>query len=159
MLSDLIKPENVIIELESTDKDSLFAELAENLVRANATLDREEIFRALSAREEQMNTCIMKGIAVPHACCSCVEKPLVALGLSASGIDYEVEGTGTKNYSDSLVHMVFMLLFEQGNAEHHLHVLADCARLLHIPGFYKAIMSAKTSQEVCDVIRDFECEF
>lgn len=72
MLSDLIKPENVIVELESTDKDSLFAELTENLVRTNENLDRDEIFRALSEREEQMNTCIMKGIAVPHACCSCV---------------------------------------------------------------------------------------
>lgn len=159
MLSDLIKPENVVIELESTDKDSLFAELTENLVRTNENLDRNEIFKALSAREEQMNTCIMKGVAVPHACCSCVEKPLIAVGLSASGIDYEIEGTGTKNYSDSLVHVVFMLLFEQENAERHLHVLADCARLLNIPGFYKSVLCAKSAQEVCNIIQDFEYEF
>lgn len=159
MLSDLIKPENVVIELESTDKDSLFAELTENLVRTNGNLDRNEIFNALSVREEQMNTCIMKGVAVPHACCSCVEKPLIAVGLSASGIDYEIEGTGTKNYSDSLVHVVFMLLFEQENAERHLHVLADCARLLNIPGFYKSVLCAKSAQEVCNIIQDFEYEF
>ncbi len=159
MLSNLIKPENVIVELESTDKDSLFAELTENLVRTNENLDRIEVFNALSEREEEMNTCIMKGVAVPHACCGCVEKPLIALGLSASGIDYEIDGTGTKNYSDSLVHVVFMLLFEHGNAERHLRVLADCARLLNIPGFYKSLLTAKNAQEVCDIIQDYEYEF
>ncbi len=159
MLSNLIRPENVIVGLESTDKDSLFAELTENLVRTNENLDRSEIFNALVAREEQMNTCIMKGVSVPHASCSCVEKPLVALGLSAPGIDYELDGTGTKNYSDSLVHIVFMLLFEHGNAEEHLRVLADCVRLLNIPGFYKSILSAKNAQEVCNIIQDYEYEY
>lgn len=159
MLSDIIKPENVIVELESTDKDSLFAELVENLVRTNPGLDRDEIFEGLLEREALMNTCIMKGIGVPHTSASCVGKPLIALGLSSNGIDYEIEGAGTKDYAESLVHMVFLILFEQGNAERHLHVLADCARVLHIPGFYKAVLGARSAQEVCNLIQEFETEF
>ena len=159
MLCDLIKPENVIVNLESTDKDSLFAELVENLVRTNNGLNRDEILSALLAREEQMNTCIMNGVAVPHASCLSVGKPLISLGMSLSGIDYEIEGTGTKDYADSLVHMVFLILFEQGNAERHLHVLADCARVLNIPGFYKSLLGAESAQEVCNLIREYELEF
>ncbi len=159
MLSDLIEPENVIVQLESTDKDSLFAELTESLVRTNENLDRDEIFDSLLERESKMNTCILKGIAVPHACCTCVKKPMIAIGTSVSGIDYEIEGTGTKNYAESLVHVVFMLLFESGNAEKHLRVLADCARVLDIPGVYESLLNAKNSREVCDIIREAECEF
>lgn len=159
MLSDLIKPENVVLQLESTDKDSLFAELTENLVRTNKNLDRYEILNSLFEREEKMNTCIMKGIAVPHAVCSTVERPLVSLGLSIPGIDYEVAGTGLKNYSESLVHLVVMIVFEQGNADRHLRVLADCARVLRIPGFYKSVLNAKSEQEVCNKICEYEFEF
>lgn len=159
MLSDLIKPESVIVELESTDKDSLFAELLENLVRNNPGLDRDEIIEGLNKREALMNTCIMKGIAVPHTSCCCAGKPLIAIGLSSAGVDYEIEGTGTKDYGENLVHLVFMILFEQGNAERHLHVLADCARVLHIPGFYRTVLGAKSAQEVCNLIREFETEF
>ncbi len=159
MLSDLIKVENVIVKLESTDKDSLFAELTENLVRTNTNLDRYEILDSLFAREEQMNTCIMKGIAVPHTFCSCIKKPLVALGLSVPGIDYEIAGTSSKDYSASLVHLVIMILFEKGNAERHLRILADCARVLRIPGFYNSVLKAETAQQVCNIIRDYEFEF
>lgn len=159
MLSDLIKPENVIVRLESADKDSLFYELVENLVRTNPGLDRNEIYKGLLEREALMNTCIMRGIGVPHCSVSCTGKPLIAVGLSSEGIDYEIEGTGTKDYDDNLVHLVFMILFEQGNAGRHLHVLANCARVLHIPGFYKAVLGARTAHEVCNLIREFETEF
>lgn len=159
MLSELIKPESVIVGLESSDKDSLFAELVESLVRCNSGLDRDEIIEGLNNREALMNTCIMKGIAVPHTSCKCTDKPLIAIGLSSAGIDYEIEGAGTKDYDEKLVHLVFMILFEQGNAERHLHVLADCARVLHIPGFYRTILGAKSAQEVCNIIREFETEY
>lgn len=159
MLSDIIKPENVVMDLESSDKDSLFAELLESLVRTNPQLNRDEIIQALFDREGLKNTCIMKGIAVPHCSASCVGKPLVALGLSGSGVDYEVGSEDLNELGDGYVHLVILILFEQGNAERHLHVLADCARVLHVPGFYEAVLKAETPQDVCNLIREFETEF
>ncbi|MBQ1949705.1 MAG: PTS sugar transporter subunit IIA [Treponema sp.] len=159
MLSDFLKPETVIINLESTDKDSLFAEMTEFLVRQNSSLKREDILSAVQKREEQMNTCVMKGIAVPHGNCSSVKSPLVAVGISKAGIEYDISGVGFAETADSLVHLVVFMLFEQGNAECHLRILADCARVLQSPNIYKSLMTAKSAQEVCNIVREFETSY
>lgn len=159
MFCDYIKPENVIVNLESSDKDCLFAEMTEVLIRSMPKLNRDEVVSSLVSREEQMNTCVMKGIAVTHAECDSVSAPVVAIGISDSGVDYDIDGVSSKDFNETLVHVVFMMLFEKGNAERHLRILADCARILNIPGFYKALLGAKTAQDVCNLIREYETSY
>ena len=160
MLFDYILKENIVVELESSEKDILFAEMTENLVRTNPFLDRNEIIHNLEEREEKMNTCVMKCIAVPHADCKSVKEPLVCLGISRSGIDYEVCSPGSEKYNESMVHLVVMILFGNGDANLHLKVLSDVARLLRIPGFYEAVMfSAKSPSDILNIIREYETEY
>lgn len=156
MLSDFLKPETVIVTLESTDKDSLFAEMTELLVRQNPSLKRDDILASVHKREEQMNTCVMKGVAVPHGNCASVQSPVVAIGISKTGVDYDITGVSSSDYAESLVHVVVFMLFEQGKAEHHLRIFADCARVLQKPGIYKALLAAKTAQEVCNIVKEYE---
>ena len=59
MFCDYIKTENIIVNLESADKDCLFAEMTEVLVRSTPGLDRDEVISSLVSREEQMNTCVI----------------------------------------------------------------------------------------------------
>lgn len=155
MLENLISPESVILELSSTDKDELFSELVENLVRRNPSLDRAAVLKALYEREEQKNTYITTGVAVPHASISSISKPEIVVGISHSGIDYEIDGNLPSNKED-LVHLVIMILFEPENAQDHLHMLADCAMLLNDSRFYREIMKASDPQGVCNLIREVE---
>lgn len=155
-LIDFVKPENILVSLESTEKDVLFAEMVESLVRSNSSLDRNEVLSAISEREMRKNTAILSGVAVPHAEISSIKSPLVCIGISRKGIDYEVESVESKNYKDSFVHLVFLILFEKGNIEKHLHLLSDCARLFQIPDFLNSLMTATSAQEVCSIIREFE---
>ncbi len=157
MLSDLIRPENILLGLESTEKDMLFAEMLEVLIRAQPSISREEAEAALLKREEQASTRVMRGIAVPHANCPSAKRTAAALGISYSGIDYDADSASRDESSgDPLVHIVIMILFEQGNSEEHLHILADCARVLSSPDFYKSVLAARTVQEVHDLIREYE---
>ncbi len=159
MISDLLRPESVVVQLESTDKDSLFCELTETLVRIQPSVDRAEVLAELYKREELMNTCVMAGVAVPHANCRSVPQPMLAIGVSRAGIDYELDGVGTKDYAQSFVHVVFFMLFPVTCVERHLKVLADCARLLRMPGFYNALLGAGSASELCRIIREFETSF
>ena len=159
MFCDYIKTENIIVNLESADKDCLFAEMTEVLVRSTPGLDRVEVISSLVSREEQMNTCVMKGVAVTHAECSSVSAPVIAIGISSSGVDYDIDGVSSKDFNESLIHVVFMMLFEKGNAEKHLRILADCARVLNIPGFYKALLGAKSALDVFNLIREYETSY
>ena len=60
MLSSYIRKENIIMNLESSDKDVLFAEMTECLVRSNPALDRKSVLKALEKRESKKNTCIFR---------------------------------------------------------------------------------------------------
>ena len=159
MFCDYVKTENIIVNLESADKDCLFAEMTEVLVRSTPGLDRDEVISSLVSREEQMNTCVMKGVAVTHAECSSVSAPVIAIGISGSGVDYDIDGVSSKDFNESLIHVVFMMLFEKGNAEKHLRILADCARVLNIPGFYKALLGAISALDVFNLIREYETSY
>ena len=146
------------MNLESSDKDVLFAEMTECLVRSNPALDRKSVLKALEERESKKNTCIFPKIGVPHANCKGLTAPLIAIGVSKKGIDYDLPVSERADYRESLVHLVVLILFEQGNTERHLKLLADCARVLMLPGFYNAIMKAKTPADLISVIREFEIE-
>ena len=62
IFSSLLKPENIILELESTEKDVLFAEMVENIVTTHPSVNRSEALAALTERENKMNTCIKLSI-------------------------------------------------------------------------------------------------
>lgn len=158
MLSDYIRKENILLELESTEKDVLFAEMTENLIRTNSGLNRKEIINCLEEREQKMNTCVMRCISVPHADCGCVKEPLVAIGLSRNGVDYEVCSYGSEKYNENLVHLVILILFQKGNVTQHLNLLADVARVLRIPGFYEALFNCKTCSELINTVFEYETE-
>lgn len=159
MISSLIKPESVIVRLESTDKESLFAEMTESLVRIDPSVDRNEVLDALSERERQSGSIVMNGIAVPYVECPSVRKPMMAVGISLDGVDYDVCGVGSRDFAESLIHLVVLILFDRKSTERQLRVLADCARILHIPGFYKSCLRAGSAQEVCNIIREYEISY
>ncbi|MGP1459379.1 MAG: PTS sugar transporter subunit IIA [Treponema sp.] len=160
MLSSFLKPQTILVDIESSDKDSLFAELLETLVRSNPSIDRTEAMDALIAREEQMNTCICKGVAVPHAVCDSASDAVVALGISRKGIDYGIDfdsgGLNANSFDDSLVHIVIMMLGGRENTAGRLNILTSCADILRKPGFCSDIMSAKSADDVMRTIWAYE---
>ena len=91
--------------------------------------------------------------------CSSVKSPVLAVGISRAGIDYDVYGVGSRDFADSLVHLAVLFLFDKRNTERKIHVLADCARVLHIPGFYGSCLSAGSAQAVCNIFRDYETSY
>jgi mannitol/fructose-specific phosphotransferase system IIA component (Ntr-type) len=151
MLSKLITPANIKVDLESTEKDEVFEELLEVIVAAQPGISRQEALEALDIREEKMSTGIIPGIAVPHAVCDSVHGAVAAVGLSHSGIEYaSLDGTP--------VNFVIMLLFAEGDTESHLQTMKDVASVLQHPDFMKVIMAKKTPQEVYDALCNFEME-
>lgn len=149
MLSQLITPANIKVDLESTEKDEVFEELLEVMAAAQPGIDRQEVLDALVSRESKMSTGIIPGIAVPHAVCSCAHGTTAVIGMSREGIDYG-------SLDGAPVHFIIMLLFELGETESHLQTMKDVAGVLQHPDFLKVIMGKKTAQEVYDTIYEIE---
>jgi len=151
MVGQIFPKENIVVDLESEDKDEVFEEMVEILVRAQPRINRIEALAALRTRESKMSTGIMPGIAVPHAICTSVEGVVGAVGISREGIAYDA-------LDNQPVHIIFMLLFAPGETERHLQIMRDFTGLLQVSDFNKVLLSKKTPQEVHDAICTFEAE-
>ena len=67
MLSDFIKPNQVLFGINVKNKKSLFQELSLRSNLANKSIDQKILFDKLFKREKLGNTSISNGIAMPSA--------------------------------------------------------------------------------------------
>jgi len=145
-----ILSENVIkVDLESEDKEEAFAELIDLLVRAGKISNRASALETIQSREAMGTTGIGHGVAIPHGKDKHVTALAAALGMSKEGIEYEA-------IDDEPVHVIFLVLAEADNPGPHVQCLAEIARLLQVPGFYKRLLAAGSAKEALDVIRSEE---
>lgn len=151
VLEQVFSPQGVILNLESVDKDELFEEMLEAVVRLQPGINRAEALKALHAREEKMSTGIMHQIAVPHGVVSSAAGVVGAIGISREGIDYDA-------LDGAPVNVVFLLACSPEAAELHLKVFKELAAILQNPAFVNEIMEKTTPQEVYDYITEKEQE-
>ena len=141
----------VKVGLESLDKDELFEEMVDLLVRAGKIADRKPILAAMHKREAQMTTGIGKGVAVPHVKVDCVQGVVACMGTSEDGIEYDaIDGDP--------VHLVFLVVSDEGSPELNIQTLATVARILGMPGAYSRLCAAKSPAEVIEILTELEAE-
>lgn len=145
MLSTFFSPNFISTNLESADKDELFEEMVELFVRGGESLDRAAVLDELFARESKMSTGVIPGIAIPHAICPEVTRDMCAVGVSRAGIDYGA-------LDGKPVHIVFMLLFAQGEASSHLEVMRKLSLILGNSDMRDGILNAESPRAVFDAI-------
>ncbi len=89
-LSDLIDAKAFVANLEARDRRAAIAELAEAASRSvTSEIDTRMITEAAWSRERIMPTGLADGIAVPHARLANLKHPLIAVGLSEEGVDFD----------------------------------------------------------------------
>ncbi|MCB1127894.1 MAG: PTS sugar transporter subunit IIA [Verrucomicrobiae bacterium] len=125
-LGDIIKPENIIPELEAGDRWEAIDELVNRLV-VSGDLDeaqRGPVLAAVRKRENSMSTGIGFGIGIPHASSDVLRRLVAAFGRSKKGVEFEA-------LDAQPVSLVVLFLVPQGEFQPHLHTLATIAKMLH----------------------------
>lgn len=87
-LSDLLGEKQFILRLEAGNVRQAIAEMAGRAAQLTA-LDFQAIDEAVWAREQIVHTGLEHGLAVPHARLEGLKKPLVLIGRSEAGIDFD----------------------------------------------------------------------
>jgi PTS system, fructose-specific, IIB component/PTS system, fructose subfamily, IIA component/PTS system, fructose subfamily, IIC component len=140
MITNLINEKLICLDLQATSKDAVFREMIELLAAQGKVQDKLQFLQDVQAREAIGNTGFEEGIALPHAKSSAVIEPAVVIGISRKGIEYGAEdGKPSK--------LFFMIASPAGGADHHINVLAELSSKLIEPGFFNAIMAAKSSRD------------
>ena len=148
MLGSLLRPEHIVIWDEPVARDDVRTALVDALLKSSPHLDRGQILIKLQEREAQGSTFLNEGVALPHARIGGLSSPLVALGLTHSGI--------LNAPTDKVVEVVFLMLSPIDGAQVHLQLLARAGRALQNREVRRGLLKASTGMEALNIILDFE---
>ena len=144
-LRDLLDESVVKVGLECLDKEECFEEMIDILVRAGRVSDRQGALEAVRQREGQGTTGIGQGVAIPHGKHASIPTLTAAVGLSTKGIEFDaIDGVP--------VRAVFLLLARTDDPGPHVRALAEIARLVQTPGFYRKLTEAKSPKDVLNLL-------
>ncbi len=145
MITELINERLILLNLNATDKASVFNELADLLDQDGRLNDKQQFITDIYAREELGNTGFDDGVAIPHAKSTAVKSPAVAIGISRTGIDYGAEdGQPSK--------LFFMIASPDGGSNHHIEVLAELSSKLIENGFIDKFLAAESEQQALELL-------
>src|SRR6266436_7828734 len=151
VLSELLSPVTISLNLRSADRDSVLDELVGRIPElAKQPAERETLLRALREREKLHSTGIGDGIALPHArnaLVGLVNESIIVFGRHATGIAYGA--------IDDVPARLFFLLIAPTVTE-HLAILARLSRILRQPKIRQSLLNADKPEKIVAVLRDAE---
>ncbi len=131
-------------DAESSSKKRALEFVANVIAEDNPTLDSDEIFLNLTARERLGSTGLGNGIAIPHCRtqnCSTITGALIKL---SSPIEYE-------SLDDNPVDLIFALIVPEEAHDQHLKILAILAEKLSQKDYLQKLRSSKDDLELFSV--------
>jgi fructose-specific phosphotransferase system IIA component len=144
-LTDILKPQNIKVPLESTAKAAAIAELVEMLAGNGEVNDPKKVLDSVLERESTRTTGIGNGLAIPHGKCTGTDHLVMAIGRPKTPIDFQaIDGRP--------VNLIWLLTSPPDKTGPHIHALARISRLMTIEKFRQAIAGANTPAEIYDTI-------
>lgn len=145
LISDLLSPERIRIDVQSSSKKRLLELISEELARNSDEFSKREIFESLCARERLGSTGLGKGVAIPHGRVKGsrhVEASFIRLKkpLPFDAVDSEP------------VDLLFCLAVPEDCGEDHLKLLAQVAELFSDPDLLQQLREAKTSGHLMQLL-------
>jgi len=151
VLSDIMTPASINLDLAGSDRDAVLAELVNRVPELSDNPEgRQTLLRALREREQLHSTGIGDGVALPHArnaLVGLVHKPILVFGRHDAGVPYDAV--------DEAPARLFFLLIAPTVTE-HLGVLARLGRVLRDPHLRQNLLAVRTGAEVIAAIREAE---
>ena len=149
-LGDILGPDNILPDLQATNRWEAIDELIANLVATGKSKpeNREAISAVVKKRETSMSTGIGFGIGIPHASTDLISEVVGAFGRSKKGVNFDA-------LDNQPVNLVMLFLVPQGQFQKHLHTLANIAKLLHKKDFRQALEEAPSADAMYKIIKEY----
>lgn len=150
-LSDMLSIENIVPDLKAKDKRGVLEELAGVLSRNEPSLDKDTLVRGLLEREKLGTTGIGDGVAIPHGKFNGIKSPIISIGRSKKGLDFDA-------MDGRPVHLFFMLVAPENEANLHLKALAQIARIARDEAIRRTLMESPTRETMYSTIIQHDME-
>jgi len=146
-LGDYLEKELVFPSLTSENKSEVLKELVAPLGKKYPELDTDQAVRVLLDREKLGTTGIGDGIAIPHGKLENLDKVILVVGRSSSGIEFEA-------LDNKPCSIFFLVLAPEQVAGMHLRILAQVSRILKDEAFRSAFLQADTHDALWELLKD-----
>ncbi len=148
-ISELLDPAAIIVDLKGGNKKDVLAELTDALLKADASLDHDEVLRVLLERERLGSTGIGDGVAIPHGKLKNLDQLRISFGLSQRGVDFD-------SMDGKPAQLFFLLVAPEESVGVHLKTLARISKLLKSPTARERLQAAASAKDIHRIIEDEE---
>lgn len=146
-LERILRPDMMVPELESTEKEDVIEELLETMVRHGLVKDKKMALESIFKREEAMSTGLREGIACPHARTDAVDRLVCAIGLKREGIDFD-------SVDESPSKIIVLTLSPASTATPYMELMSSMMSVLSDQSVMDALLACQTASEMlCVLIR------
>lgn len=146
-IMEFLSKKAITVNLKAADKEGVIRELVDLLAKTGEVKNKEELVKALLARESLGSTGIGQGIGIPHAKSQNVKELVAAFGLSQKGVNFD-------SLDGEPVYIFFLLLAPEESAGPHLKALARISRMLKDKYFREFLKKAKDEKDVLRIIQE-----
>ena len=136
----LIRPEAVSLSLQAGEKIPALQEVAALLNGCPSIPDGDAFIREILAREQAGSTALGHGIAMPHARTDLCREIVIAVGRSATGVDYAAA-------DGQPVRLIFLIGTPLQEVTEYLRVVGMLARLLTREPVRQQLLAAGSAAE------------
>lgn len=137
LISDLLSPERIRLDVQSSSKKRLLEVISEELARHSDEFSKREIFESLCARERMGSTGLGKGVAIPHGRVKGSRHVQASFIRLKKPVPFDaVDGEP--------VDLLFCLAVPEDCGEDHLRLLAQVAQLFSDPDVLRELRAAET---------------
>jgi len=151
-ITDELKKEAIIAEIQAANKDDVITEMAGHIATIYPNINKSQAVEVIMEREKLCSTALDVGVAIPHGKMSGISNFIIAFGRSIQGVDFEsLDGKPT--------HLFVMILSPENSSGLHLKLLAKISKIFKIQGFRLKLMDAKTPQEIYDIIAEEDAKY
>ena len=148
MLSNILKSEQTLINLNVKNKRHLFQELSTRSSLLNKNIKDKMLFNEIVKRERLGNTSIGNGIAIPSAIMEDISKPFVLFSLLAKPINYNSD-------DNEYVDIVCLVVSPNSSSSKHLYFLSNFSRIIKNGNIPNELRGCETSDSLLAVLTNY----
>lgn len=144
-LQDALFSKLFVRELKSVVRREAICEMVQ-IASREFNLDHNEVESVVWEREKALSTGIGKGVALPHARLKSLVYPLVVVGISDTGIDFDSPDGKPAN-------LIFLVLTPDSAPESQLTIVSEIARLFRNQAILQSTLKTKTFTDFLALIK------
>ena len=148
-ICEVLKPENVIPELQGTTKEEIIDELINLFKNDPRVSDITEVKKAVLEREKIMSTGVGHGFGIPHCKTNKVTEILAAFGKTKQPVDFD-------SLDGKPVNLLFLLIGKDNLVAPHIKLLSRISLLMNKGEIRESLLTAKTASDIYKIFQEEE---